>query len=129
MRHSLEARAPFLDHDLVELAFALPESVKIPGRRLKGLLKDLARQRLDPRVVDRPKMGFSFPFKEWLRGPLAGPVESTFSTGRIFADGWLNRDFCQTLLREHRGGRIDHAPRLWTLYSLSRWYDRWLAAR
>jgi len=127
MRHSLEARAPFLDHELVELAFSLPGEIKIPGRRLKGLLKDMARARLGPEIVDRPKMGFSFPFKEWLRGPLAGAVGEVFASGRIFADGWLDRGFCRALLREHRAGLADHAPRLWTLYSLARWYDRWLA--
>ncbi len=126
MRHSLEARAPFLDHELVELAFSLPGAMKIPERRLKGLLKDVARRRLPAEVIDRPKMGFSFPFKEWLRGPLGPVVESAFDEGRIFKDHWLNRTFCRELLNEHRAGLADHAPRLWMLYSLSRWYDRWI---
>ncbi len=128
MLHSLEARAPFLDHQLVELAFSLPEGVKIPGRRLKGLLKELARRRLPAEVVDRPKMGFSFPFKEWLRGPLAPAVEERFEGSKLFSDGWVQGGFARRLLREHRRGTIDHAPRIWALYSLARWYDRWIAA-
>ena len=127
MRHSLEARAPFLDHELVELAFSIPEAGKIPGRRLKGLLKELARRSLPAEVVDRPKMGFSFPFKEWLRGPLAPAVGDCFSQSRLFSDGWVDGDFARRLLAQHRRGAVDHAPRIWALYSLARWYDRWIA--
>jgi asparagine synthase (glutamine-hydrolysing) len=126
MMHSLEARAPFLDHELVELAFSLPGGLKIPQRRLKGLLKDVALRRLPEAVVRRPKMGFSFPFKEWLRGPLGPVVERSFNESRLFSDHWLNRTFCRRLLREHQSGLVDHAPRLWMLYSLARWYDRWI---
>ncbi|HAM36940.1 MAG TPA: asparagine synthase (glutamine-hydrolyzing) [Elusimicrobia bacterium] len=126
MRHSLEARAPFLDHELCELAFSLPGNVKCPGRRLKGLLKEIALKRLPSEVVTRPKMGFSFPFKEWLRGPLAPAVQSVFADSGLFRDGWLDGAFCRALLREHQQGRADHASRLWMIYSLARWYDRWL---
>ena len=123
MLHSLEARAPFLDHELCELAFAVPGARKLAGRRLKGLLKEVARRHIPPAIVDRPKMGFSFPFKEWLRGPLGPAVESAFSGSRLFADGWVRRDFADALLRQHRRGLADHAPRLWLLYGLCRWYD------
>lgn len=127
MKSSLEARAPFLDHELCELAFSLPGDVKAPNGQLKGLLKEVALRHLPPPVVRRPKMGFSFPFKEWLRGPLGETVSQTFDKSRLFSDGWLDGPFCRRLLHEHRGGRIDHAPRLWMLYSLARWYDRWIA--
>lgn len=127
MLHSLEARAPFLDHELCELAFSIPGEKKIPERRLKGLLKDVARKLIPPEIVDRPKMGFSFPFKEWLRGPLGPAVESAFESSKLFAHGWLDAKLPKAMLAEHRRGRADHAPRLWQLYSLARWYDRWVA--
>ena len=126
MKHSLEARAPFLDHELCELAFSLPGRIKAPDGRLKALLKDVAMRHLPAPVVQRPKMGFSFPFKEWLRGPLAPMVADTLDKSRLFKDGWLDGPFARRLLHEHRGGRTDHAPRLWMLYSLARWYDRWV---
>jgi asparagine synthase (glutamine-hydrolysing) len=126
MRHSLEARAPFLDHELCELAFSIPGRRKFDGR-LKALLKDVARRHIPERIIDRPKMGFSFPFKDWLRGPLGPVVEAAFENGGIFRDHWISRDFCRRLLREHRAGRVDHAPRIWALYSLARWYDRWIS--
>ncbi|HAH08192.1 MAG TPA: asparagine synthase (glutamine-hydrolyzing) [Elusimicrobia bacterium] len=127
MLHSLEARAPFLDHELVEHAFALPQAWKLPDGRLKGHLRDLAAGRLPKEIVSRPKMGFSFPFKEWLRGGLGSVVERAFESSRLFQDGWVSGEFCRDLLAEHRSRLVDHAPRVWTLYSLSRWYDRWMA--
>jgi asparagine synthase (glutamine-hydrolysing) len=127
MLHSLEARSPFLDHELVELAFSIPGGLKAPDGRLKAFLKDFARSRLPGEVVDRRKMGFSFPFKEWLRGPLAPLVERTFLDSALFADRWVDGRLARRLLREHRLGLADHAPRVWMLFSLCRWYDRWIA--
>lgn len=126
MLHSLEARCPFLDHELAELAFSLPGEWKRAGG-LKSLLKDLGRRKLPQAVVDRPKMGFSFPFKEWLRGELGGFAAGRFEKTRLFKDGWINGDFCRDLLAEHRMGWGDHAPRLWLMLDLARWYDRWVA--
>lgn len=128
MLHSLEARAPFLDHELCELAFALPGALKTAGgAKLKALLKDVARRHIPHPIIDRPKMGFSFPFKEWLRGPLGPAVADVFARSRFLKDGWVKASFANALLREHRSGLADHAPRAWLLYSLCRWYDRWLA--
>lgn len=127
MLHSLEARSPFLDHELVELAFSIAGERKIAGGRLKSLLKEVARPRLPAAVVDRKKMGFSFPFKEWLRGPLGAEVDGVFKKTKLFSDGWVSGDFARRLLEEHRGGWQDHAPRVWMLFDLCRWYDRWMA--
>jgi asparagine synthase (glutamine-hydrolysing) len=127
MQHSLEARAPFLDHQLVELAFSIPGPLKTKGHKLKGLLKEWARTRLPNEIVDRPKMGFSFPFKEWLRGDLGNYVEDIFQSSALFRDGWVRRGFAQGLLRQHQAG-IDHAPRIWQLFSLARWYDKWMVS-
>jgi asparagine synthase (glutamine-hydrolysing) len=127
MLQSLEARSPFLDHDLVELAFAIPGAWKISGGVSKALLKELGRRTLPEEILTRKKMGFSFPFKEWLRGELGPVVEKTFADSRLISEGWINGEFCRNLLREHRSGRRDHAPRIWMLFDLCRWYDRWIA--
>lgn len=127
MLESLEARSPFLDQDLIELAFAVPGEWKAPRGRLKGLLKDLAARHLPEPILTRPKMGFSFPFKEWLRGDLGEFVDKSIATSRLFADGWLDRAYFRSMLAQHRSGRVDHAPRLWMVFDLCRWYDRWLA--
>jgi asparagine synthase (glutamine-hydrolysing) len=127
MLHSLEARAPFLDHDLIELAFSIPGEIKIKGNRLKGILKEFAARSLPPDIIDREKTGFSFPFNEWLRGELGTHVENAFKRSRLFEGGWANRDFCLTLLKDHRAGGRDNSVRLWMMFDLCRWYDRWMA--
>jgi asparagine synthase (glutamine-hydrolysing) len=126
MLQSLEARSPFLDHELVELAFSIPGPWKITNGTSKALLKELAKRVLPQEILTRNKMGFSFPFKERLRGELGPLVERVFNQSRLIKEGWINGDFCKILLAEHRSGRFDHAPRLWMLFDLCRWYDRWI---
>ncbi|MCB4757333.1 MAG: asparagine synthase (glutamine-hydrolyzing) [Elusimicrobia bacterium] len=126
MLHSLEARAPFLDHELVEFAFSIPGDIKIKNHRLKGFLKEFASATLPPEIIQRKKMGFSFPFKEWLRGSLGRHVQDTFQQSHLFRDGWVDKTFCLNLLKNHRAGGRDHAAILWMLFDLCRWYDRWI---
>ncbi len=79
MAHALEVREPLLDHVLVETVAAMPGALKLSGR-LKALLLDALPAPLPQEMLDRPKMGFVFPWEEWLRGPLKAYV------GDIFAD-------------------------------------------
>jgi asparagine synthase (glutamine-hydrolysing) len=73
MAHALEVREPLLDHVLVETAAALPGDLKLAaanGHPLKALLVEALPVPLPRAMLDRPKMGFVFPWEEWLRGPL-----------------------------------------------------------
>src|SRR4029078_6819337 len=71
MAHSLEARAPFLDHQLATYALSLPAALKMDGTRTKAVLKDAAHECLPKDVVERTKQGFRVPLPAWLRGELA----------------------------------------------------------
>ncbi len=127
MLNSLEARSPFLDQDLVEKVFCLPGMSRISNQSKKALLKDFAYGYLPKDIIDRPKMGFSFPFKQWLHQDMGKLVRHQFETSRIFSEGWLNRDYCLAILNGHVRGIRDEAPRIWMMYSLARWYDRWVS--
>ena len=70
MANSVEARVPFLDHDLVEFALALPPEMKVRDGRGKYLLKKAVAGLLPPEIVNRPKQGFSAPVSEWFRDDL-----------------------------------------------------------
>lgn len=127
MLNSIEARVPFLDHTLVEHTFRIPGSMKLQGNTQKAVLKKIAQNYLPGEIINRKKMGFSFPFKEWLQGPLGDMVASTFSTSNLCRDEFINGAFCLRMLSEHRRGKIDHASQIWTTYTLCRWYDKWIS--
>lgn len=126
MQHSIEARVPFLDHNLVEHSFQIPGKHKIRNGEKKFILKKIAAQYLPEKVIHRKKMGFSFPLKEWLKGSLGKMVESTFHTSRLFKEDLLNQEFCLRILHNHQKGTRDYASQIWTLYNLCRWHDKWI---
>ena len=70
MAHALEARSPFLDHQLMELAASIPADLKVRGGEKKWILRDALRGWLPDDLLDRPKQGFSVPLSDWLRGDL-----------------------------------------------------------
>ncbi|MFH1379868.1 MAG: asparagine synthase (glutamine-hydrolyzing) [bacterium] len=127
MQNSIEARVPFLDHHLVKKTFAIPGPDKIKGNVQKAFLKKIASPYLPKEILTRKKMGFSFPFKEWLKGSLGKIVEETFINSRLCKENYLNLKFCLAVLTMHRDGKKDYASQVWTLYNLCRWHDRWIS--
>src|SRR5260370_37448641 len=67
---SLESRAPYLDHTVVEFAWSLPLTAKVNGRVGKRILRNLLSRYVPPALFHRPNMGFGIPLDSWLRGPL-----------------------------------------------------------
>lgn len=126
MLHGLEARAPFLDHELAEYVFRLPGAARLVGGHKKGWLREVALRHLPRECVVRKKQGFAFPFNRWLHKEFRPLVQQRFQEGGIFQDGWLRREFAQGLLDKHLAGKRDYAPQIWHLYTLAVWYDRWI---
>ncbi len=126
MLNSIEARAPFLDHKLSELVFKTMGKSRIDGNVKKAWLKKVAAKHIPSECIDRKKMGFSFPFEQWLYGDMGNVVHERFQESKIFKDGWLNQDYCLGILKDHRNKKRDYAPRIWSLYTLATWYDRWM---
>lgn len=93
MAVSLEARVPFLDHTLVELAAGIPSRLKMAGGELKSLLKKVAERHLPRECIYRPKKGFAAPVDVWLRGPLRERVEEALSPATVRARGFFEPDF------------------------------------
>lgn len=124
MAVSLEARTPFLDHELVEFLVALPASMKFRRWRGKYLLRQAMRQELPAAICTRRKQGFSMPIKRWLRSQLFERVEQTFSASAADLDGILQPAAMRELLREHQLGLRDHSHILWSLFTLTNWWSR-----
>jgi asparagine synthase (glutamine-hydrolysing) len=117
MAHSLELRSPFLDHDVVALGLALPDSLKVRGREGKVALRRAFGSDLPADVARRGKTGFGVPLGRWFREDLRELAHDLLLTDR----GWFRPDEVRRLLREHESGEVDHGHRLWCLLMLELW--------
>lgn len=126
MANSLEARAPLLDHKLVEFAARLPADRKIQGTTSKVLLRNILKRLMPPEHVDRPKMGFSPPTGDWFRGSLGGRFEELVLAPDAALRDHMDARAAASLLVEHRSGRADHEHQLWMLLMFELWARRWL---
>jgi asparagine synthase (glutamine-hydrolysing) len=127
MACSLEARVPLLDHELVELAFALPPRLKVQGRQTKPLLKRVAARHVPRDCVYRPKEGFSIPIKKWLRHELRPLMEGLLDPGQQQREGIFDVETISALKREHQEGIANHSHLLWALMVFEDWRRRWRA--
>ena len=121
MAVGLEARSPFLDRRVIELAFTLPLEMRIHGRHKKYLVRRLLREYLPADLVERPKQGFTAPVAHWLRNALREELESRLSAEMIVKRGFFDPKRVQILVQEHLGGTHDHAQLLWALLVLEWW--------
>jgi asparagine synthase (glutamine-hydrolysing) len=126
MANSLEARSPFLDHEVMELAARLPVQLKVRGRELKYLLKRAFADVLPPENVNRRKMGFGAPVGPWFRGPLRPMLKDALLSERSFKRGYFQRDVVQRLVTDHLERRADHSFSLWNLLMLELWHREFL---
>jgi asparagine synthase (glutamine-hydrolysing) len=127
MATSVEARVPFLDHELVEFALALPPRMKVRGTTGKWILKKAVAGTLLPEhIVYRRKQGFGAPVAEWFRGTLGYTVERQIRDSGLAERGLIDYAVVDRMWTEHRGGRVNLAFQLWTLYNVSAWYDHWV---
>jgi asparagine synthase (glutamine-hydrolysing) len=127
MAHAIELRVPFLDHELMEHAWALPDHLKIAGGVGKALLRKAARGRVPQAILDRPKMGFATPTAAWLRGGLRELTHDLLLDRRALARDRFDLGFVQTLLARHAAG-ADRSAELWPLLVLELWHRNFAAA-
>lgn len=122
MAASIENRPPFLDHELVELAFRVSSSMKIRGMSGKWIVKEIARRHLPASIVDRKKVGFKVPLDEWFRGGLKDYMHDLLLGKDSFVSSFLDRRVVQKLLTDHMNRRRNEELRLWTLMGLEVWH-------
>ena len=123
MAHSLEVRSPLLDHRILEFAARLPSALKMDRRQGKLPLRELARRRLPPGLLDLPKRGFSIPAAKWLREELRPMAEALLFDARRASLDALDRTRLRTMWREHVDGSRDHSVFIWAVMMLALWED------
>jgi asparagine synthase (glutamine-hydrolysing) len=122
MAASLEVRCPLLDHRLAEWAIPLAHRWKLRGGRGKYILLRALGDRLPPELLNRPKMGFTFPLEQWFRGPLRPMIEDYLGSRSFRERGIASPQFVAGMLAEHQSGRRDNSAWLWCLLVLELWY-------
>lgn len=126
MSVSLEARVPFLDHELVDFSFDIPEAWKTKNGVAKYLLKKAVEGLIPDELIYRKKMGFGAPMADWLRGKFGDRVERELMASGLMKRGFFNVDYVRGLFGHHRSKRADTSLQIWTLYNLTAWYDYWI---
>ena len=125
MAVGLEARIPFLDHELVEFAWRLPLSLKIrTGDMGKYLLRRMLARYVPPPLFERPKMGFGVPLDSWLRGPLREWAEDLLDEGRLRREGYFHPAPIREKWIQHLSGAANWQYHLWDVLMFQAWLPR-----
>lgn len=124
MAVSLEARVPYLDNEVVDIALALGMEDRIRGGRAKHVLKEAAKGLLPADIIDRKKRGFDLPLAVWFRGPLRDYIHDTLGGGGKGAYSAVDGRYAGRMLDEHTSGKRDWALPLFSLLVLKEWSDR-----
>ena len=122
MAHSLEARVPFCDHELLEVSASLEHQWKLKGRGGKRVLKKACELFLPREIVHRRKVGFDAPTGEWFKGSLRPFCEALFSEKALKQTGIFRPEEVQRLMHLHLSGKRDLSLHLWMILIFEVWY-------
>lgn len=123
MAYSVEARVPFLDHELIELCAGIPPSLKIRGLREKHILRRAMAKSLPRDIVKRKKLGLSSPIRDWLRSKLPEFARECLSESKIREAGYFHPRSVQTVLDLHRTGRDNYQFELSCVLAAQVWHE------
>ncbi len=126
MANSLEARSPFLDHELMEFAAKLPSDLKIRGSAKKYILRKAVKGLLPEENIRRRKMGFGVPVGQWFRGELKGFLRETLLSEVSLKRGYFRPDALKKIVEDHIAGKKDHTFQLWSLLMLELWHKKFM---
>jgi asparagine synthase (glutamine-hydrolysing) len=130
MASSLEARSPFLDHELMEFAATIPGEEKLDGNEKKVVLRRALRGWIPDQILDAPKRGFAIPTaSEWFRTDLRELLRDTVGDGVAASRGYLRPSYVNDLVDLHLSRRADHGPQLWALMMFELWLREFVDQR
>lgn len=120
MAYNLEARAPYLDTDIINFAFSLEHSKKLQSFHGKYILKKLAERHFPNSFVWRPKHGFDIPLRDWFRKELRDYVEQSVDDTRLYKE-IFNVEYYKHIVNEHESEISDHSAKIWSILVLVSW--------
>lgn len=126
MAHSVEARTPFLDHELVELVFKIPPMIRTGSGSYKSFLKQIVRDILPKELLDAPKRGFILPLNVWTRNELMPLIEDLLSPRYLKQQGIFAGDLYRRIINPHLSGKTEYTQQVWTLLMFQLWYKKYI---
>ncbi len=118
MAHGLEARVPYLDNRIVDLALSIPSRLKIKGFKRKYIFKKAVSNILPNEIVRRSKRGFALPISHWFRNELKDFVLERLSDDSVRRKGFFNTSAVNKIINEHIKGNEDNSLQIWGLLTL-----------
>lgn len=122
MAASLEARMPFMDHQLAAFVAALPDEWRVRGLTTKRILREAMRRVLPAAILERPKIGFRVPVNEWFRGSMRGYLTDHLMGADSRTRDYYRPEALRGYIEEHAAGRQNHEKLLWSLLTLEIWH-------
>jgi asparagine synthase (glutamine-hydrolysing) len=129
MAHSLEARVPFTDRNLVEFLASVPVNIKFRGRQKKYLLKAAMAGMLPEPVLKKKKIGLEMPYSRWMIHELRDIAEQALSSDSLKAVGLFNPEAVRRIWSDHLSKRVDHGRALWGLVNFILWHQVYIEKR
>jgi len=127
MQHGLEGREPFLDHHLIEFAMGLPDEMKIKEGQTKHLLRQVLYKYVPKGMIERPKQGFTAPFKDWMMTFLRSEIEAISHDLDFLNCFQLNQStVAETINAFYGKSKYVNPYVVWFIYTLHQWYYRWM---
>ena len=126
MACSLEARVPFLDHELVEWAMSVPMAYKIKGSKLRYLQKYAMKPLLPERVMKKPKQGFGCPVGSWFRNDLKDFTRDILSSSRLRESNLFDQNIIENILVKHERKEEDYSDILFALLTFELWHQTFI---
>lgn len=125
MSYSLEARAPFLDHRLLEFVAQLPSEYKISGTKTKIILKDIVKKYVPDDLLNHPKIGFRIPIFGWLRNELSYFIDEYCSPAKLKKLPYVDSIVTTKIIDNFKKGSTHHNNLIWQLIMYSQWHEKW----
>ena len=123
MAYSLEARAPLMDYRVVDFARSLPTDFKFVKNNQKRILKDVLYKHTPKEIFDRPKAGFTMPFREWFKKDLKDFVLSQLSANELKEIPGIKVKEVTKMIDQHMTGSWNRYPLIWQLLVLKQWLN------
>ena len=125
MSVSLEARVPFLDHNLIENSFKIPFKYKYRNGQNKWILKKILSKYIPSNLIQKPKKGFGIPIEYWLKNNLIDWAENLINEDRLNKEGLFNTNKIRLMWNDFLLGKNKSHHQLWNILMFQAWLDKW----